>query len=250
VSDERKLIGPPQAHRDGPCSETCYEPIELKTLTVPEPNAVTLIDLVAQVMAELGVTDPADVLITIQERAAAFRRVCVSAGQARMEADGLRQALQIEREAEELANAELKSIVQRLDAANVDSGGASERVGYALQGMQRGWSTAKELQARLDTVRADRATIKSALDYLKDTVIAPLTRTLGVQHNEEILPAVQVLRAWPTLLEQIEAGRALAIDRQRSRNALTELRIMIQLNRTSVFREAVLSLLDTIEHGL
>lgn len=154
------------------------------------------------------------------------------------------------REAEERASVELKSIVQRLDAAGVDSGGASERVGYALQGMQRGWSTADELQARLDTVRADRATIKSALDRLKDTVIVPLIKTLGVQHNEEILPAVQVLRIWPTLLEQIEARRAFAVDRQRSRDALTELRIMIQLSRTSVFREAVLALLELIERGL
>jgi hypothetical protein len=36
-------------------------------------------DLIAQVMAELGVDRPEDVLITIQKRAAAFRRVCESA---------------------------------------------------------------------------------------------------------------------------------------------------------------------------
>lgn len=116
---------------------------------------------------------------------------------ARIEAEvqRLRDALANEREAEERANAELKDIVRRLDEVDVDSGGASERVGHAIQSMQRGWATAKENLARLETVKADRETVRGSLRHLKDTVTGPAIKALGVQHNEDIAPAIERFKA-------------------------------------------------------
>jgi hypothetical protein len=115
--------------------------------------------------------------------------------EARAEVERLAVELAVEREAEERGNAELKDIVRRLDEAEVDSGGASERVGYAIQSMQRGWATATNNLALLDTVKSDRETIRGSLNYLKDTVTGPAIKLLGVQHNEDIVPAIERLKA-------------------------------------------------------
>jgi hypothetical protein len=96
---------------------------------------------------------------------------------------------------EERGNAELKDIVRRLDETGVNNGSASERVGYAIQSMRQGWATARNYLASLDTVKSDRETIRRSLNYLKDTVTGPAIKLLGVQHNEDIVPAIERLKA-------------------------------------------------------
>jgi hypothetical protein len=49
--------------------------------------------------------------------------------------------------------------------------------------------------ALLDTVKSDRETIRGSLNYLKDTVTGPAIKLLGVQHNEDIVPAIERLKA-------------------------------------------------------
>lgn len=51
----------------------------------------------------------------------------------------------------------------------------------------------QELQARYDTVVSDRETVRGSLEIVKDRVTRPLCQLLGVQHNEEIVPAVTAL---------------------------------------------------------
>jgi hypothetical protein len=114
---------------------------------------------------------------------------------ARAEVERLTVELAVEREAEERGNAELKDIVRRLDEAGVNNGGASERVGYAIQSMRQGWATARNHLASLDTVKSDRETIRGSLNHLKDTVTGPAIELLGVQHNEDIVPAIERLKA-------------------------------------------------------
>lgn len=59
----------------------------------------------------------------------------------------------------------------------------------------------KELQAALDTVRGDRATVQVALEHLKGKIIGPLVKTLGVQHKEEILPTVEEIQRCAALAD-------------------------------------------------
>lgn len=153
--DLRRLIDPLHAHSSpgAPCTDACYADTAPGGDRAPEVRRGRLVrddsgavvdiedaqpDLIAQVMAELGVDRPEDVLKAARGMIADWADLA----EARRERDEARAELADERAAEKRASAELTDIVRRLDEAEVDSGGASERVGYAIQSMHRGWATA------------------------------------------------------------------------------------------------------------
>ena len=97
----RKLIGPPHAHLDAPCTDACYEPAE-------QP------DLIAQVMEALGVDRPEDVVDWIGELNTAI-----------VEIKGERNAIRAERD-------EARAEVERLKSqVNSEIEQADERAAWA-----------------------------------------------------------------------------------------------------------------------
>lgn len=171
--------------------EACRE--ALAGLQPVEPAAVDLLDLVRQ-YGDARWSEGTELDGGGHNWGAARLKAAQLLARIEAEVNRLHADLANEREAEERGHAELTDIVRRLDEAEVDSGGVSERVGYAIQSMQRGWATALDNLGRLDTVKADRETTRAALQHLKDTVTRPAIRALGVRHNEEIVPAIERLK--------------------------------------------------------